>query len=176
MRLPYKDGKVTLTSKFGWRVINGANDNHKGIDLVGTNKILTAPCDGVIGASTMITNKNNLTWQWGNYVRIDTPDGLQIYMCHMKERKVKVGDKVKTGDVIGIEGNTGYSLGSHCHFEVRKNGVSINPCELLGIPNVWGVHQVEKLEVTTVSKYYRDVPKTAWYAAAVDFYSVSKIK
>lgn len=144
MNLPYKSGKVTLTSHFGWRTLNGQRDYHKGVDLSGTDKTLVAPCDGVIGSSTIITDKSNLTWQWGNYIRIDTPDGLKIFMCHMAARKVKVGQKVKAGDVVGIEGNTGYSFGSHCHFEVRKNGESVDPTPYLGIPNEWGQYDIIK--------------------------------
>lgn len=143
MNLPYKSGKVTLTSHFGWRTLNGPRDYHKGVDLSGTDKTLVAPCDGVIGSSTIITDKSNLTWQWGNYIRIDTPDGLKIFMCHMAARKVKVGQKVKVGDVVGIEGNTGYSFGSHCHFEVRKNGESVDPTPYLGIPNEWGQYDIK---------------------------------
>lgn len=143
MNLPYKSGKVTLTSHFGWRTLNGQRDYHKGVDLSGTDKTLVAPCDGVIGSSTIITDKSNLTWQWGNYIRIDTADGLKIFMCHMAARKVKVGQKVKTGDVVGIEGNTGYSFGSHCHFEVRKNGESVDPTPYLGIPNEWGQYDIK---------------------------------
>lgn len=143
MNLPYKSGKVTLTSHFGWRTLNGQRDYHKGVDLSGTNKTLVAPCDGVIGSSTIITDKSNLTWQWGNYIRIDTADGLKIFMCHMAQRKVKVGQKVKAGDVVGIEGNTGYSFGSHCHFEVRKNGESVDPTPYLGIPNEWGQYDIK---------------------------------
>lgn len=143
MNLPYQSGKVTLTSHFGWRTLNGSRDYHKGVDLSGTEKTLVAPCDGVIGSSTIITDKSNLTWQWGNYIRIDTADGLKIFMCHMAQRKVKVGQKVKAGDVVGIEGNTGYSFGSHCHFEVRKNGESVDPTPYLGIPNEWGQYDVK---------------------------------
>ena len=143
MNLPYKSGKVTLTSHFGWRTLNGQRDYHKGVDLSGTDKTLVAPCDGVIGSSTIITDKSNLTWQWGNYIRIDTADGLKIFMCHMAARKVKVGQKVKAGDVVGIEGNTGYSFGSHCHFEVRKSGESVDPTPYLGIPNEWGQYDIK---------------------------------
>lgn len=143
MNLPYQSGKVTLTSHFGWRTLYGSRDYHKGVDLSGTDKTLVAPCDGVIGSSTIITDKSNLTWQWGNYIRIDTADGLKIFMCHMALRKVKVGQKVKAGDVVGIEGNTGYSFGSHCHFEVRKNGESVDPTPYLGIPNEWGQYDIK---------------------------------
>lgn len=141
--LPYRSGSVTLTSRFGWRTLNGKQDYHKGVDLVGTDKTLVAPCDGVVRSSTIITDKSNTTWEWGNYTRIDRADGLQIFMCHMAERKVKVGQTVKAGDIVGIEGNTGYSFGSHCHFEVRKNGASVDPTPYLGIANAAGTYPVK---------------------------------
>lgn len=144
--LPYKSGSVTLTSRFGWRTLNGKQDYHKGVDLVGTDKTLVSPCDGVIGSSTIIYDKNNTTWEWGNYIRIDRADGLQIFMCHMASRNVAVGQTVRAGDIVGIEGNTGYSFGSHCHFEVRKNGISVDPTPYLGISNAAGTYAVSSLE------------------------------
>lgn len=169
MNLPYQSGKVTLTSHFGWRTLNGQRDYHKGVDLSGTDKTLIAPCNGVIGSSTIITDKSNLTWQWGNYIRIDTPDGLKIFMCHMAARKVKVGQKVKAGDVVGIEGNTGYSFGSHCHFEVRKNGESVDPTPYLGIPNEWGQYDIKAaLKKPTVHKDSYDKDGIT-YTRAKDF-------
>lgn len=170
MNLPYKSGKVTLTSHFGWRTLNGQRDYHKGVDLSGTDKTLVAPCDGVIGSSTIITDKSNLTWQWGNYIRIDTADGLKIFMCHMAARKVKVGQKVKAGDAVGIEGNTGYSFGSHCHFEVRKNGESVDPTPYLGIPNEWGQYDIIKAAPKKPTVYKDSYDKDGiTYTRAKDF-------
>lgn len=172
MNLPYKSGKVTVTSNFGWRNLNGEQNYHKGIDLSGTDKVLVAPCDGVIGSSAIITDKSNLTWQWGNYIRIDTDDGLQIFMCHMAERKVKVGERVRAGDVVGIEGNTGYSFGSHCHFEIRKHGESIDPTEYLGIKNEWGEYEMkEKIEKADE----RDNQPNEWAKEAVEWAIASGI-
>lgn len=154
MRLPYATGSVRVTSPFGKRMLNGVETNHKGLDLVGSNKTLVAPCDGVIGASGIVTNKADRTWEWGNFVRIDTNDGLMIFMCHMSERKVKVGDKVKAGDVVGIEGATGYAFGSHCHFEIRNSsGISLNPAAYLGVKNGDGSYGVPK----EASKSYADL-------------------
>ena len=138
LKLPY-EGYVYLSSPFGYRTINGQKDYHKGIDLVGrSTKRILAPCDGKIGMSVIITDKSNKTWEWGNFVRLDTADGYRVYMCHMARRDVKIGDVVKAGDPIGVEGNTGYSFGSHCHFELRRGNVSINPCPFLGIENKAG--------------------------------------
>ena len=141
--LPYRSGSVTLTSRFGWRTLNGKQDYHKGVDLCGTDKTLVSPCDGVVKSSTIITDKSNTTWEWGNYIRIDRADGLQVFMCHMASRNVTVGQTVKAGDIVGIEGNTGYSFGSHCHFEVRKNGVSVDPTPYLGIANAAGTYEIK---------------------------------
>lgn len=152
--LPYRSGSVTLTSRFGWRTLNGKQDYHKGVDLVGTDKTLVSPCDGVVRSSTIITDKSNPTWEWGNYIRIDRADGVQIFMCHMASRNVVVGQAVKAGDVVGIEGNTGSvyptpkgendkTTGRHCHFEVRKNGTSVDPTPYLGIANAAGTYPVK---------------------------------
>lgn len=125
-------GKYRMTSDFGLRIYEGIQDNHKGMDFVGDeSKNILSPVDGVVMSSTIITDKSNLTWQWGNYVRIDSGD-YKYYFCHMSKRLVSVGQTVKKGDVIGIEGETGYSFGSHCHLEIRdKNNVSIDPKTIL---------------------------------------------
>lgn len=148
LKLPYS-GLCELTSRFGWRNLNGENDYHNGIDLCGVeDKRILAPCSGVIGSSACVTDHNDLTWQWGNYVRIDTADGLQVFLCHLASRAVFTGMRVDVGDLIGIEGNTGYSFGQHCHMEVRVNGTAVDPTPMLGIPNEWGYYrnEVEKVE------------------------------
>ena len=134
-------GKYKVTSPFGQRILNGQPDDHKGIDVVGiTNKTITAVASGVVGASTIITDRKNRTWEWGNYIRVDGDDGLTYYYCHLDRRLAVQGQRVRAGDTLGIEGNTGYSFGRHCHFEVRRNGVSINPAPVLGIPNAVGTY------------------------------------
>lgn len=149
--LPY-EGRVEFESRFGQRTLNGTNDWHNGIDLVGLDsKIIIAPCDGYITSSKIITDKENKTWEWGNYIRLDNEYGLQIFLCHMSVRFVEEGEFVKTGQPLGIEGNTGYSFGNHCHFEIRSNGTILNPCELLGIPNEWGIYMNDNDNITTHS-------------------------
>lgn len=144
-------GAFSVTSPFGWRVLNGQNDNHKGIDVVGAeSKMVCAVRSGVVGASQIIKDKSNRTWEWGNYVRIDGDDGMKYYYCHLDTRLVFAGQRVNKGDHIGIEGNTGSvspmpisgsdkTSGRHCHFEVRNlSGWSVNPAPYLGIPNEVG--------------------------------------
>lgn len=135
-------GKFRVTSPFGWRTLNGVREDHRGIDVVGiTDKYICAVVPGVVAVSTIITDKSDLTWQWGNYVRVDGDDGRKYYYCHMRKRLVSVGRRVKAGDHLGIEGNTGYSFGSHCHFEVRdRTGISLDPSQVLRIPNAPGTY------------------------------------
>ena len=137
-------GKFKVTSPYGNRVLNGASVLHNGLDLVGIGDInVYAPCDGVIGASGIVTDKSDRTWEWGNFVRLDTSDGYSIFMCHMASRSVRAGQKVKKGDKLGVMGNTGYSFGAHTHFEVRKYGTRtvVNPSEYTGIPNKVGTYE-----------------------------------
>ena len=134
-------GKYRVTSPFGRRTLNGEPDDHKGIDVVGiTDKHVCAVAGGRVVTSKIVTDKSNRTWEWGNFVCILGDDGRMYYYCHLSKRLVSVGRRVEAGQHIGIEGNTGYSFGSHCHFEVRENGVSIDPAPFLGIPNKAGTY------------------------------------
>lgn len=135
-------GKFKVTSPFGMRTLNGARENHRGIDVVGLDgKYICAVRPGVVVVSQIVKDKTNLTWQWGNYVCVLGDDGNCYYYCHMAQRLVEVGRRVKAGDHLGVEGNTGYSFGSHCHFEVRnKANESVNPAPFLGIENKAGTY------------------------------------
>jgi murein DD-endopeptidase MepM/ murein hydrolase activator NlpD len=127
-------------------MLNGVADYHNGIDLVGVGgTAVCSVCDGVVLVSQIITDKSNLTWQWGNYVAVQASDGAIIYYCHLASRAVKKGDKVKKGQRIGIMGNTGYSFGAHLHFEVRRNNKAINAADYLGIPNKTGTYNVRSM-------------------------------
>lgn len=72
---------------------------------------------------------------YGNLVRIHHADykgrKLQTLYAHLKESKVKYGQAVKEGELIGYSGNTGNSKGPHLHFEVRLGGVRYNPLNWL---------------------------------------------
>jgi murein DD-endopeptidase MepM/ murein hydrolase activator NlpD len=143
---PFESFKFRLTSPFGNRTLNGAADWHNGVDLVGVGTTaVCSVCDGTVLVSQIITDKSNLTWQWGNYVAVQMNDGTVIYYCHLASRSVKKGDKVKKGQRIGIMGNTGYSFGAHLHFEVRRNNKAINAADYLGIPNKGGQYDVRLL-------------------------------
>ena len=66
---------------------------------------------------------------YGYYVIIDHGDGIQTLYGHNSNLYVKVGQYVNQGDVIAAMGSTGNSTGNHCHFEIRMNGVAVNPAK-----------------------------------------------
>lgn len=141
-------GEYKITSPFGERNLDGDKRFHKGEDHVGiSNKYVVAPTSGKIISSTIITNKNIPTWEWGNYVKMDDLNGFYLFFCHLASRSVEVGQTINEGQIIGLEGNTGYSKGSHCHFEVRRksDGISINPREYFKILGEWETKHFRKL-------------------------------
>lgn len=160
-------GKFRVTSPFGYRTLNGARDYHRGIDVVGVDsKEIRAVRGGNVVSSQIITDKANRTWEWGNYVCILGDDGMYYYYCHMSERYVSKGQSVAAGDIIGVEGNTGYSFGSHCHFEVRRaDGTSVNPAPYLGIPNELGEYceketEEEEMDAKTFKELFEEMRKS----------------
>ncbi|QSX05092.1 M23 family metallopeptidase [Sedimentibacter sp. zth1] len=132
-------GNYKISSPYGMRDLYGDTRFHKGVDLVGVDdKTILSPLDGTVMSSTIITDKSNLTWEWGNYIRIDSNDGYRLYFCHLSRRLIEKGCKVKKGDPIGIEGNTGYTFGSHLHFEVRTTlNTAIDPVAYLKTHNIY---------------------------------------
>lgn len=68
---------------------------------------------------------------YGNLVIIDHGNGLQSYYAHNSKILVKEGQSISKGQHIAEVGSTGNSTGPHSHFEVRKNGVAVNPNDYL---------------------------------------------
>ena len=136
MNSPY-NGKFQVTQEF-----KGAD--HDGLDLVGLDsKEIRSTVNGTVRYSGW-ENSSNPKQGFGQYVCIRSDDdGYYYYFGHMSKLLVENGDKVKVGKVIGIEGDTGYSFGSHCHYCVRKKfarGNYLNVCEISGIPNKLGTY------------------------------------
>ena len=66
---------------------------------------------------------------YGNFIIIAHDEGWSSVYGHLSEFRVKVGDQVKQGDVIGLSGDTGHVTGPHLHFELRLNGVPVDPLD-----------------------------------------------
>jgi hypothetical protein len=114
---------VTALSGFGRRIhpIYKVPKMHYGIDF-------TAPSGTPIqatGAGKVV--KAGRGSGYGNRVIIDHGYGYQTLYAHMKRIDVKVGQKVKRGQPIGLVGNTGASTAPHCHYEVHYKGTKVNP-------------------------------------------------
>lgn len=135
MNSPYM-GDFQVTQQF-----KGAA--HDGLDLVGlASKEIHATVSGkVIYAGW--ENEANHRQGFGQFVCIQGPDGNYYYYGHMSVIKTTTGADVNCTDVIGIEGDTGYSFGSHCHYCVRPNfaaGCYLDVCQISGIPNQLGIY------------------------------------
>ncbi|MDT0700253.1 phage tail tape measure protein [Staphylococcus chromogenes] len=63
---------------------------------------------------------------YGNWVKI-VQGALEVIYAHLSKHKLKTGQKVKIGDIVGISGDTGFSTGPHLHYEMRRNGRHFNP-------------------------------------------------
>ena len=129
MNSPYM-GKFRITQSF-----KGAA--HDGLDLVGIDsKEIHATVTGVVQYAGW-ENPNNHAQGFGQYVCIKSADRYYYY-GHLSSIKVKTGQNVNITDVIGVEGSTGYSTGSHCHYCIRPKysaGCYLDVCAISGIPN-----------------------------------------
>lgn len=176
MKIPFNTNAVKLTSPFGYRILNNKRDYHGGYDLVGIGSHdVVAVVGGTVMQSRIVTDKNNSTWQWGNYVCIKTADGQYHYYCHLKSRSVVKGQVVKAGTKIGVMGNTGYSFGAHLHFEVRAEDGKAKVCpeSVLSIPNQVGTYTksqldydlevLQKYNVINTPEYWRKTAPTVKY-------------
>lgn len=116
-----------LGSGFGFREdpITGRRALHEGIDFRGSvgSPILAAAGGIVVGA--------NYHHSYGNIIVIDHGMDLVTRYAHLSRIDVEVGQSVKQGQRIGALGNTGRSTGPHLHFEVRSQGVAMNPAAFL---------------------------------------------
>lgn len=132
MNSPYM-GKFKVTQEYKGDTV------HDGLDLAGIDsKEIHATISGTVHYAGW-ENAAVPSQGFGQYVCIKGTDGRYYYYGHLSQIKVKSGQAVKITDVIGIEGSTGKSTGSHCHYCIRPNfckGNSFNVSQISGIPNV----------------------------------------
>lgn len=153
MNSPYKNKfKVTQIYK---------GSLHDGLDLVGlSDKKIYSTIDGTVERAGW-ENASNKRQGFGLYVRIKQNGSAdRYYFGHLSKVNVKVGQTVKKGDILGTEGSTGYSTGSHCHYCVRKNASKSelkDVSKISGIPNKLGTYTNT---VATAPAYY--LVKKSW--------------
>lgn len=112
-----------LTSGFGYRIdpFTGLRQFHDGIDIANrTGAPIIAPADGVVSRAFK-------DFGLGLVLEIKHGYGFVTRYGHLSKIYVKVGKKVKRGERVAAIGNTGRSTGPHLHYEVRLNGVAVNP-------------------------------------------------
>ena len=121
---PVPPGTV-LSSPFGWRQnpTGSGSQFHSGIDLVAPlGTPIYAADDGVVMFSGEGWNGG-----YGNLIRISHGNEYETRYAHNQTLLAKTGEVVKRGQVIALMGSTGDSTGSHLHFEIRLNGLAIDP-------------------------------------------------
>jgi len=121
--MPIQDGEIWMTSGFGWRKgpFTGLREFHSGVDLSGKKGMsILATADGVVkslGYDSM----------YGNNVLISHDARFETLYGHLLKIKVKEGEKVTRGQVVGLMGSTGLSTGNHVHYEIVDKGKKVNP-------------------------------------------------
>ena len=118
---------LMMSSGFGYRSdpFTGGAAMHSGLDFrgpIGTPILAAAP-----GRVSFVGTKSG----YGNVVEVDHGQGIMTRYAHLSGFTSKVGAQVAAGEQIAKMGSTGRSTGSHLHFEVRLNGVAVNPRRFL---------------------------------------------
>lgn len=110
----------------GSKVISpfGGSRRHSGVD------IKTRPNDDIKAVFDGVVRFSQPYYGYGNVIVLRHANGLETLYSHNSKNLVKVGDRVKAGQVIALTGRTGRATTEHCHFEVRVNGKIVNPSKL----------------------------------------------
>lgn len=120
---------MRLSSRFGVRrdPMGGGVRAHRGIDIP---DMVGAPVRAAAGGVVVFAG-----WSrgYGNLVEIDHGGGNETRYGHLATIAVEVGTLLQRGVVIGSVGSTGHSTGPHLHFEVRQDGMAVDPLLRLGI-------------------------------------------
>lgn len=119
---PVSDQSCTgysISSVYGWRVFDASY--HDGVDIA---KIGGCVISAINAGKVIYAGWENLS---GFTVKIDHENDVITYHYHLEDIYVSEGQRVNAGDQIGYMGSTGNSTGTHLHFTIKVNGVTINP-------------------------------------------------
>ena len=125
-----------LSSSTGNRAdpFTGEKDYHPGLDIsADKGDPVYSTADGKVVSAAAAGN-------YGNLVVIDHGYGIETRYGHLSAFKVKAGQQVRRGDLLGLVGSTGRATGAHLHYEVRANGRILNPLQLLLNPRRTGAN------------------------------------
>lgn len=123
VNLVYPVEGARTSSKYGLRKhpIRRKQIHHHGVDLAAPKQAaIRSIADGIVIYSDPHGG-------YGNFVAIKHVDGVTSHYGHCQSLKVKVGQRVKAGQIVATVGSTGLSTGPHLHFEIRRNGTPLNP-------------------------------------------------
>ena len=146
-----KNQNEKITSNYGNRSFymqdRLVSDFHKGIDLIDKNEKndhIIAFEDGIVIETRDSVEGYDATKSAGNYVYIKHDNNYTTRYLHMKlgSVRVKKGDKVKKGSIIGYTGATGDVTGTHVHFEIRNNNIAEDP-----LPYLEGRNKIIKTKI-----------------------------
>ena len=118
-----------ITYPFGTRTIFGQKEHHSGVDLVALAENGGAVSDWVTSFDSGEVIEAGYNSRSGYYCKIRHDETLVTLYCHFKKGtlRVKKGDKVEKGDILGYMGSTGRSTGAHLHFGVSLFGEWVDP-------------------------------------------------
>lgn len=139
---------------------------HRGVDLGlchGENRTIVAAFAGKV---KLVRNQGRRRG-YGKYVIIDHGNGLTTLYAHLAKWSVKVGDELQAGDTIGIGGNTGRSFGAHLHFEMKYNGVYIDPTTVFNFQEgtyLAATTEIDPEQIQSVEdEYQKELAKHRYY-------------
>lgn len=119
--------KGTVTSEFGERIhpITKKDGFHTGIDIANKKGI---PISAAFSGSIQEVGTNEA---YGNYILMRHSENLYTFYGHLDSFNVRKGMNIRRGEVIAFMGTTGYSTGPHLHFEIRIEGIRVDPSYVL---------------------------------------------
>lgn len=121
------DGDTDVSSHFGMRKhpIYHTNKFHKGIDLRGSTG------DNVFCTASGIVDAVGLDPGLGKFVTVKHPNGFVSIYGHLSKIMVKKGTRIECRQLVGKVGATGKVTGPHLHYTIKKNGITLDPFELI---------------------------------------------
>ena len=142
--------RYKITYPFGSRVMFGKKEHHTGVDLVAVAENGGAASDWVCAFDSGEVIEAGYNSRSGYYCKIKHDETLVTLYCHFKKGtlRVKKGDKVVKGEILGYMGSTGRSTGAHLHFGISLFGEWVDPEEYFDKD----LSEVNKLTVTQERK------------------------